>query len=80
MYITTIIINASLPQNPYMAMYYSAIASMWNIGGTSSVQLWIIGKIGFTQGSLLGFGYSFGFVLVFVAWMKEWVQEGKDFH
>lgn len=69
------IIN-SFPASALSGMFITMLNSSRNFGTIHTIQLWLIGQIGFSWAAIFGFAYT---VVIISQWrrMSRWIQDGK---
>jgi hypothetical protein len=66
----------SFPASALSGMYITMLNSSRNLGTSHTLQLGLIGKIGYTNGCYLGFVYT-AVVCVFYRRICGWVEAGR---
>lgn len=66
----------SFPASALSGMFITMLNSSRNFGTNHSLQLWLIGKIGFGSAAILGIAYS---LVVATQWKRifQWIEDGK---
>ena len=67
----------SFEDSKFEGMSVTIMASMSNLGRNSTMQLNIIGKIGFRDSVLYSFGYT-GVIMGTMKYFHEWINKGHE--